>query len=333
MLPIAPLAPERIAFLGLGLIGGSIARALRAGGGGWSKAELVAWTPSNRGPSEALLAGVIDRAADSVPKAIRGADLVILAAPPSETIMLLEDLAESWRSSLSSEAVITDVTSTKVAIVTRAASLGLRFVGGHPMAGREAIGFGASVADLFVDRPWAVVSPGGAAPRDVENIEDLARTCRARPLRMAAAEHDAATAAVSHVPLIVAAALVEALPAIEWEPLAAARAAELAASGWLSATRLARGDPTMGAGIAATNAHPIALQLRAFRDALDAWLLELERGDGRGTNGSGSSAGPDPDRLRARFAAARDRLARMDEGALNAGSADARLDRDNSGGA
>jgi prephenate dehydrogenase len=303
----------RIAFLGLGLIGGSIARALRVGGGAWSKAELVAWTPSNRGPSEALLAGVIDRAATSVPRAIRGADLVILAAPPSETIMLLEDLVGPWRASLSPEAVVTDVASTKVAIVARAAGLELRFVGGHPMAGREASGFGASAADLFVDRPWAVVSPVGAEPKDVERIEELARACGARPLRMAAADHDAATAAVSHVPLIVAAALVEALPPIESEPHAAARAAELAASGWMSATRLARGDPSMGAGIAATNAGAIAQQLRAVRDALDGWLRELER-TGAGANGGG----PDPARLRVRFAAVRDRLVGMDQPAPQA---------------
>ena len=120
---------------------------------------------------------------------------------------------------------------------------------------------------------------------------------------MTAAEHDAAVAAISHLPLVVAAALVEAVGGTAREtpcrPAGRPRRA-LAASGWAGATRLARGDPAMGAGIAATNAGPLAAAVRTVRDRLGDWLLLLEADAGEGT--------PDEEALRARFAAARDRL-------------------------
>ena len=99
--------------------------------------------------------------------------------------------------------------------MARAEALGskLRFVGGHPMAGREASGFDAATADLFVDRPWVVVPGAHSRPADVERVEWLARAVGARPLRMDAEAHDAAVAGISHLPLVLAAALVEAVTA------------------------------------------------------------------------------------------------------------------------
>src|SRR5207245_11252141 len=108
-------------------------------------------------------------------------------------------------------ATVTDVASTKKAIVERADAHGLRFVGGHPMAGRETTGYESASPDLFVDRPWVVVPGALAEAHDVRRIEDVAEGCRARPFRMSAPEHDAATAAISPLPLVVAAALVEAI--------------------------------------------------------------------------------------------------------------------------
>ena len=197
---------------------------------------------------------------------------------------------------------MTDVASTKALIVERAGSLGLRFVGGHPMAGRETSGFGAASPTLFVGRPWVVVPGDPADSAAIDRVEELARAVGAIPVRMNAAAHDAAVAMISHLPLLAAAALVEAAvgapgapPLAEW-PAAAA----LAASGWRDSTRLARGDPTMGAGIAATNATALAARLRAYREQLDAWLALLEA---RGPDGL-----PDEAAIRERLAAARDRL-------------------------
>ena len=291
----AELLPARIAFLGLGLIGGSIAKALHARE---IRTTLVAWTPEARGPRAALADGVLDAVSASPADAIREADLIVLASPPGGVLWHLSDLAGPLRTAIRSGATITDVASTKALIVENASAYELPFVGGHPMAGRETSGFEAAAADLFLDRPWVVVPAASASAIDVSRVEWLATTVGARPLRMTAADHDRAVAAISHLPLVVAAALVEAVAGAgndrsgeDW-PIARA----LAATGWADMTRLARGDDAMGAGILATNAAEVAARLRDLRRVLDSWIDDLDQG-----------LAPD-DRVRARLAAARARL-------------------------
>jgi prephenate dehydrogenase len=287
----------RIALLGLGLIGGSLARAVRPYG--W---PVAAWTPAGEGPRRAVATGVIDTAAPSVAAAVAGADLVVLAAPASACLALLEELAGPSRAALGPDAVVTDVASTKALLVERARALGLRFVGGHPLAGRETSGFGAADATLFGGRPWVVV-PAPGDERATARVEMLAAACGARTVRLEAAEHDAAVAAISHAPLVLAAALVEAMAGAAGEPEAPGwpAAAALAATGWASATRLALGDPAMGAAIARTNAAPLAARLRDVQARLDAWIALLEA--------AGPDGLPDERALRDRLAGARDRLA------------------------
>jgi prephenate dehydrogenase len=270
----------RIAFLGFGLIAGSIARAVRANPatGEW---RLRAWSPTGDGPGRAAGEGILDRAAESPEAAIADADLVVLAAPATGCLELMDSLAGRWRDGLAPDAIVTDVASTKTALLARADALGLRYVGGHPMAGLETAGFDASTTYLFVGRPWVVVPGAGARAGDAGRVADLADACGATVVVMDAAEHDRAVAAVSHLPLVVAAALVEAVVGspgrerADW-PVAA----ELAAGGWASSTRVARGDIAMGAAIASTNAVPLAARLRDLRAVLDEWLAELERPDG-----------------------------------------------------
>ena len=302
----------RIAFLGLGLIGGSIARALAADAtrdeplGDGTAWELTAWTPDGHGPRAALAAGVIGLAATTIAEAVEGADLVVLAAPPLACMDLLDALAGRGR--LAPGAFVTDVASTKTEIADRAAALDIPFVGGHPMAGLEKTGFDAADAGLFIGRPWVITEPVFAAsPRvsasreGVEVVARLARACGANPIFMTPADHDAAVAGISHLPLIVAAALVEAVvgPAggadrVDW-PAAQA----LSATGWASVTRLARGDVAMATGIAATNGAAIANRLRDLEAVITAWRSDLETGD-RAT-------------IEARFAAARARLEASDQ--------------------
>lgn len=265
--------PDRIAFLGLGLIGGSIALALRAAG---SRARLVAWTPSLAGPEEALRAGAIDEVAAVPQAAIAGAGLVVLAGPPLAILSLLEAGSDAgpW-AALAPGAVVTDTASTKARIAAAAAGAGVPFVGGHPMAGRETSGFAAATADLFADRPWVVVDGGSPAEGGADLVSALAIAVGARPVHMTPEAHDAAVAAISHLPLVAAAALVE---AVAGAPTTWAGARHLAASGWRDMTRLARGDADMGAGILATNSAAVAAQLRAYRAAIDAWITALESG-------------------------------------------------------
>jgi len=290
----------RIALLGFGLIGGSIARALRERGATASPyAHISAWTPSGDGPAAALRDGVIDVAAASPEAAIADADLVVLAGPAPVCLAQLDDLAAAWRGVPAPGAVITDVASTKTAIVLRATALGLRFVGGHPMAGRETAGYAASSADLFVDRQWVIVPSADDAA--VERVEAIATATGARPRRMTAAIHDEAVAAISHLPLVVAAALTEAVAGGESAGRGdVAIAAGLASSGWRDMTRLARGDVAMGAGIVTTNAPAIASRIRELVGVLEAWLVELER-----------PGGPDDSEVVDRLRAARERLEAM----------------------
>jgi prephenate dehydrogenase len=264
--------PSRIAFLGFGLIGGSIAAAIRSAGGRGSR--MVAWTPAGVGPAEGVRRGFLDEAASSAAAALNGAELVVLAGPPLAIVATLAGESRPLRAAAEAGATITDVGSTKRRIVDAAAAAGLAFVGGHPMGGRETMGAASATADLLVDRPWVIVPGGEARAADVERVETLARATGARPVRLGADEHDAAVAAISHLPLVVAAALVEsvAADARDWT-----LARSLAATGWSDMTRLARGDPDMGAGILATNSPAVVARLRAMRDALDRWIGQLER--------------------------------------------------------
>jgi prephenate dehydrogenase len=290
-----------LGFIGFGLIGGSIARAVRANSETvrWT---MSAWSPSGEGARQAFADGVIDRASSTASDALVDADLVVLAGPPTACLASLDGLVGPWRASLPPGTVITDVASTKGAIVERADAAGLRFVGGHPMAGLEASGYGAGRADLFAARPWVIVPGRVAKPGDVTLVTALAEACGARVVRLDAPAHDRAVAAISHLPLILAAALVESVAGAtaEASPEDWSLASELAASGWRDMTRLARGDPDMGAGIAATNAAALAERLRGLQATLDTWLAALE-----------GPGGPDEPAIRARLAATK---ARLEEG-------------------
>lgn len=287
----------RVAFLGFGLIAGSIARALRvADGPAW---DLVAWSLTGDGAARALADGVLDRTAMTGPEAVDGAELIVLAAPASDCLDLLDALAGPWAGSVTAGAIVTDVASTKAQLVARAAAHHLRYVGGHPMAGRDASGYDAAAADLFARRPWVLVQGADASSADVAVVASLAAACGARPLVMTAEAHDTVVAAISHLPLILAASLVEAVAGRTGEPARPDwwEARDLAASGWRDMTRLAHGDAKMGAAIATTNAPAIAARLRDLRAVIDAWLVELER-----------PGGPDEAAIEARLRSVRARL-------------------------
>ena len=285
-----------VAILGLGLIGGSIARSLRVSDPDQGRWRISAWTPSGAGPREAMEAGFVDAAPARIDEAIAGADLVVLAAPPLACEQLVARLGGDLAAALQPHATVTDVASTKLALTRAALAAGIRFVGGHPMAGRETSGFGAAIDDLFVDRPWIVTEAvhGG----DGALVEAVALACDARVVALDAATHDRLVAAISHVPLLVSVALAETVagagdsPDPDWTAASA-----LAASGWRDTTRLARGDATMGAEIAASNAASIAAVLRSYRGRIDALLEVLE-----------APGGVDVAALRERLQQAKDRL-------------------------
>src|SRR6266542_4400311 len=163
-----------VAIVGLGLIGGSLARALTRG------ADGVIGVDRDRVRRRAVRAGAVAGTTGTV-EAAAGVDVLVLAAPPEANLRLLRRLARVARPGL----VITDVGSVKRPIVQEAARLGLRgFVGGHPMAGTEGAGFLASSPDLFLGRPW-VVTPAGD-PAAVRRVRGLVRAVGARPVELEA---------------------------------------------------------------------------------------------------------------------------------------------------
>ena len=258
----------RLAIIGFGLIGGSVARALGARDAGrW---RIAAWSRSSDGPRAALADGAIDVAAASAEEAVAGAELVLLAASPLANLELVARLGPAVAAS---GATLTDVTSAQARMARAAAQVaGLRHVGGHPMAGIEARGYDAARADLFAGRPWIVLPAPQAQPVDVDRVRDLAVACGGRPVELDPVVHDRLVAAISHAPLVIAAALAETVTSSDaWAP-----AAGLAAGGWRDATRVARGDPDLGAGIAALNRDELAAWLDRFAVTLAAWRAELE---------------------------------------------------------
>ena len=271
----------RIALLGLGLIGGSIVRALkedpaRAGAFADTPLTLVAWLPSDVTAKSDGDASSVDQVARTIAEAVDGASLVVLCMPAMAIPAVLDELVICRRSGrLLESAVIMDVASTKRWIIAEASKRGLRFCGSHPMTAVTEIAASEPDAGLFVGSPWVIV-PGPHAGGGPALVERLATSCGARPIMMEAELYDAAVAAVSHLPLLLSVALVEAIATgLGSDDADGWGVSHLLASGaWDAVTKLARGSDQVGADILATNAREVRRKLTAMR-------LELERWDAR----------------------------------------------------
>ena len=243
-----PMRKPTVAVVGLGLIGGSLARALTRAGYG------VIGVDHDSVRRRAVRAGAVAGTAGTV-EAVARMDVIVLAAPPAANLRLLKRLARVARPGL----VITDVGSVKRPIVEDARRLGLDgFVGGHPMAGTEGAGFPASSPDLFLGRPWVLApAPDGAALRTVRS---LVRAVGARAVEVEPAVHDRAVAFLSHLPQVVAWALSGAAASDE----VAARWLSLAGPGYHDMTRLARSPRDLWREILGQNDREVSRALAAF---------------------------------------------------------------------
>lgn len=235
----------RIAIVGRGLIGGSI--------------ELAA--ESRRASLEAV---ALDRGDDLA--GIAAADLIVLSAPIREILRLLPLL----RPHIAAHTLVTDTGSTKRAIVEAAA--GLRFIGGHPIAGAAASGHTAARADLFDGRPWILTPTEATTPEDLSRLTRFIEGLGASVQVLDAAEHDRLFALVSHLPQLVVSALMHAVGTRAGE-----RGLALAGPGLRDSTRLAASPPGIWRDIVQTNASNIDEAL----DALIASLTAL-KGDAGG---------------------------------------------------
>jgi prephenate dehydrogenase len=258
----APFA--RVGIAGLGLIGGSIALALRRT---WPAVRVVG-VDGVEVIDAAQSAGLIDGSAAEVSE-LTDADLIILAAPIPA---ILESIAALGRAK--ARAVVTDVGSTKRRIVAAAAAAGLQeFVGGHPMAGRERSGLAAAEATLFEGRPW-FLSRGTAGEDALARVKALVRGLGASAVLIDPERHDRTMAYVSHLPQIAATTLMaEVGAAVGPHGLACA------GQGLDDMTRLAASPADVWTGILATNADFIAEAGARVAAALGRFSQQLEDND------------------------------------------------------
>jgi len=257
---------HRLAIVGLGLIGGSIALAVRER---WSSTLITA---VDRPPvlAHASSSGAIDRAAHTVAE-IGPVDLVILAAPVRQNVELLPHVM----SCLPAGAIVTDVGGTKRDIVSAAAALpsATAFIGGHPIGGAERGGFGFARPDLFRGKPWIFTPDASALPATLDQLDEFVRGLGARPATMDADTHDHVMAYVSHLPQLTASVLMDVVGR------AAARdGLRFAGRGLTDSTRLASSPASVWREICAANADDIGSALDALIQRLSELRADLQSG-------------------------------------------------------
>ncbi|MFQ5688772.1 MAG: chorismate mutase [Gemmatimonadota bacterium] len=285
-----------ILIAGLGLIGGSVALALERGR---AFLPILGQDPDPRALEVARAAGAIADG-DRRPGAYLDRASIVLLAMPVERIV---SWLGRWGGALRPGTVVLDVGSTKETIVAAMEGLpeGVEAIGAHPMAGSELSGMGAARPDLFEGSTWALVETARTAERAREVATAIVEAVGARPLFLDAEAHDRATAVTSHLPYVLSAAL--ALQAAASEDTAVAA---LVGPGLRDMTRLAASDPSLMAGILATNWPHVREAVRDFRQGLDRLVAELE-----GELGSQAEGSRDPADLREvlhRLRAARESL-------------------------
>ena len=247
---------NRVAIIGLGLIGGSLGLALRQA----KAARQVAGYDMHKGVGErARKLGAVDQSCSTLAEAARGSELIILATPVGAMRALLQQLATC----ASPGAVITDVASTKTQVISWAEEFlpaSIFFVGGHPIAGKETSGIEAAEAGLFKQCVYCLTPTKRTSPVALDKVAALIDILGARMRFLEPPEHDGMVAGVSHLPYIASIALMQANalnPA--WDD-----AALLAGSGFRDMTRLAAGNPEMHRDICLTNSEAIARWLADY---------------------------------------------------------------------
>jgi prephenate dehydrogenase len=270
---VSPLpAGVRLAIVGPGLIGGSAALAARAAG---LFAEYTAWTPDAGEARTALRLGIADRMGEGLAQAVEGADFILVAVPPQAMAAVFSEL----RPALAAGAVVTDVGSVKGPVVAAArAGLGSRFadfVPGHPLAGAERHGAAAARADLFRAHRVILTPVDGTDAAATERVAGFWHAVGARVERLDPAVHDELLALTSHLPHLLAFALVDHLvDAIgEHDPF------RYAAGGFRDFTRIAASDADLWADIACANRDALLAAVSGYRARLGRLEAALAAGD------------------------------------------------------
>ncbi len=258
-----------VGFIGLGLIGGSLARALKKA---VPSVTVMVYERSAESLRRAREDGTADIVMDQLDgERFRACDMIFLCTP----VEWNEEYLRRIRPFLKPGAIVTDVGSTKTSICRLAEELSMEdcFVGGHPMAGSEKTGYENSTDHLLENAYYMITPPAGAPKENVERLAEVARAVNAIPLTLSPDDHDMAVAAISHLPHIVASSLVN---LIRDSDDSRETMKQIAAGGFKDITRIASASPEMWEQICMTNTGNIARMLERYIRSLETVLDALK---------------------------------------------------------
>ena len=261
----------KIGFIGLGLIGGSIARAVRHF---YPEAEILACSRTRASVEQAVRDGVVDRIPNGIDENFSDCDYIFLCAPVTSNAAYLKQLKPLIHPSC----IITDVGSTKSDIHARVEELGMEtnFIGGHPMAGSEKTGYAHS-RRILIENAYYVITPTPQVPKAaVERYRDFVASLKALPLILDCHTHDYVTAGISHLPHIIASSLVNLIKDSDTED---GIMKLVAAGGFKDITRIASSSPEMWEQICMTNRKNISSILNDYIQSLTRIRIQLEQGE------------------------------------------------------
>ena len=265
---------ETVGFIGLGLIGGSLAKAIKMY---YPEIRILAYMRSRDTLEAAVREGTVDQACEAVDEAFASCDLIYLCAPVSTNARYLEKL----KTFLPDSCLLTDVGSTKTDIHEKVRALGLtdRFIGGHPMAGSEKTGYENAKPHL-IENAYYIITPGEKVPAGtVEQFTAFTASLKALPLVLDYRQHDFITACVSHLPHLIASSLVELVKDLD-SPQELMK--QIAAGGFKDITRIASSSPEMWEQVCMTNSSNILKALEHYQGQLETLHRQLEEKDSKG---------------------------------------------------
>ena len=265
---------QRVALIGLGLIGSSLSHVIRRNG---LASEITGYARSETTRARALELGLVDRIFATATQTIAGADLVILCSP----VGTYGSLAQEIGPVLEAGTILSDVGSVKAAVVRDVAphlKTGVHFIPGHPIAGTEQSGPDSGFAELFMNR-WCILTPlPESDPKAVERLTAFWQACGSNVETMSPEHHDLVLAITSHLPHLIAYNIVS--TAADLEEVTDSEVIKFSAGGFRDFTRIAASDPTMWRDVFLNNRDAVLEMLGRFSEDLSALQRAIRWGDG-----------------------------------------------------
>ncbi|WP_010245700.1 prephenate dehydrogenase [Acetivibrio cellulolyticus] len=276
------MAVKKVTVIGLGLIGGSLAKALKER---LDITDITAVDISNQSLDQALKEGYVSHGYTELNDDVYNSDLIFVCTPVKNAIEYIKKLAKK----VGPDCLITDVASTKSEIVNFVNSMDNppRFIGGHPMAGTEKSGFMSSLSHLFENAYYILTPAKSTQNTDIETMRDIINHIGGLPVVIDAEDHDFVTATISHVPHIIASALVNLVGKSDYPD---GKMQTLAAGGFKDITRIASSSPEMWENVVLSNKQKIKGVLDTFVETLYEFKQRMDDNDSKGINNYFSTA-------------------------------------------